>query len=163
MAFTVLFVCTGNTCRSPMAVGILECLLPDQLKGRLRIESAGISVGTGQGASDGAVRVSSTRGIDLSGHVSRRLTRELIQKADLVVVMQQIHLKEVRRLCPERMEHVLLITELGKKGEMGSDGIPDPFGGPEEVYNDCFAQIGENLEAGMEFMIELVKAKEGSS
>jgi protein-tyrosine phosphatase len=161
--FNVLFVCTGNTCRSPMAAGILEHLLPEEMRERVEVYSAGISAGDGYSASDGAARVSRKRGIDLSGHSSRRLTRELIERSDLVLGMQDLHLEEVRRLCPARVEYALLLTELGGNSTDRTDGIADPFGGSDEVYEQCFVQIEENVETGMEFLIELVNDKEDSS
>ena len=159
--FSVLFVCTGNTCRSPMAAAMLENLLPERVAGKVRIESAGISAATGQPASEGAMKVTGKRGMDLSGHSSRRLTEELVENADLILVMQEMHLREVRRLCPKRVEHTLLLTELGKIPGGDRSGIADPFGGPDDVYEECFAQIEKNLQRGMEFLLELINTEEG--
>jgi protein-tyrosine-phosphatase len=155
-------VCTGNTCRSPMAAGILGGLLPKRLARKVNIESAGVCAQDGMPASRNAIEVSRKRGIDISGHTSKRLTRKLIEAADLVLVMQRIHLDEVRELCPTRTEHTLLLAEL--EGSAGSDAleIADPCGGSEEVYEHCFTRIQRNLEKGMKFLLELVNSKEGS-
>jgi protein-tyrosine-phosphatase len=155
-------VCTGNTCRSPLAAGALERLLPRKLAKKVNIESAGVCAQEGGPASRNAIEVSKRRGIDITGHTSKRLTRELIETADLILVMQKMHLEAVRELCSSRTEHTLLLTEL--EGSPGADTteIADPCGGSEEVYEQCFTQIERSLEKGMKFLLELVNSKEGS-
>ncbi|MCX5801182.1 MAG: low molecular weight protein arginine phosphatase [Candidatus Eisenbacteria bacterium] len=160
--FTILLVCTGNTCRSPMAAGLLERLIPRTLAKSVRIESAGVDAQNGGPASRNAIEVSKRRGIDVSGHFSRRLTREIVEAADLILVMQKMHFDEVREICPSRAEHTLLLTELHKDPSADAKEIADPCGGSEEVYERCFSQIQTSLEKGMKFLLELVKSKEGS-
>ena len=160
--FNILLVCTGNTCRSPMAAGVLEGLIPRKLARKVRIESAGVGAQEGGFASSNAIEVSKRRGIDISGHTSKRLTRELLEAADLILVMQKLHMEEVRKLCPSRTEHTLLLTEL--EGNPGADTqeIADPCGGSEDVYEQCLTQIQRSLEKGIGFLVELIKSKEGS-
>ncbi|UCF77667.1 MAG: low molecular weight protein arginine phosphatase [Candidatus Eiseniibacteriota bacterium] len=146
-----------------MAVGILEHLLPQELKGRVEATSAGVAAAAGEPASRNAVLVSKRQGIDISGHLSRRLAPELIEKADLTLVMQESHLAEVKRLSPERVEHALLLTEFGDCPGGSRCDIPDPVGRSEEVYEECFAQIESNLKRGIQFLAELVENKEASN
>ena len=160
--FKILLVCTGNTCRSPMAAGLLKTLLPRKLAEKVKIESAGVCAHDGVSASRNAIEVTRKRGIDISGHTSKRLTRKLVEAADLILVMQKMHMDEVRELCPSRSEHTLLLAEL--EGNPGSDEmeIADPCGGSEEVYEQCFTKIHRSLDKGMKFLLELVNSKEGS-
>lgn len=153
-------MCTGNTCRSPMAACILESLLPKNLRRKVKIESAGVRSIEGAPASENAIQVCSRRGIDISGHRSRTLTKELIDSADLILVMEKAHLREVGRLSPGRAEHALLLTELDQGAAGGSRDISDPCGGSADVYERCFTQLESGLEKGMRFLIELIRSKE---
>jgi protein-tyrosine-phosphatase len=145
-----------------MAAGLLETLLPRKIVNKVKIESAGVSAQDGMSASRNAIEVAKKRGIDIEGHTSKRLTRSLVETADLILVMQKMHLDEVRNLCPSRSEHTLLLAEL--EGNPGSDEmeIADPCGGSEEVYEQCFTRIKRSLDKGMTFLLELVNSKEGS-
>jgi protein-tyrosine-phosphatase len=145
-----------------MAVGILEKILGQELLRSVELDSAGVDAQPGQGASSGALAATREHGIDISDHVSKRLTRALVQKADLILVMQRSHLDRVRELCPSRIEHVMLLAELGDPGKVEGTEIPDPHGGSAEVYRRCFAQIEESLRNGAQFLAELISAGRSS-
>ncbi|MFH0777953.1 MAG: low molecular weight protein arginine phosphatase [Candidatus Eisenbacteria bacterium] len=155
----MLFVCTGNTCRSPMAVGIMRKLLASGLKWRVSLGSAGVSAFNGEPASRWAREVSRKHGIDLSTHRARRVTKEIAEASDLILGMQAIHVERIKELCPSRIEHTFLITELGATGAVASQGIADPMGGDEEAYSRCFAEIEECLKRGMGFLTALMAGR----
>jgi len=134
---TILFVCTGNSCRSPMAEGLFKKYLAEKLgctvdrlveKGYI-ITSAGTLGMVGFPASAEAVRVCAAMGVDISNHRSRALNGLLIEQSDLIYVMAQGHRDAVADISPESMDNCLLLAE--------NTDIPDPIGQSQMVYNDC--------------------------
>ncbi|MHB1299177.1 MAG: arsenate reductase/protein-tyrosine-phosphatase family protein, partial [Gemmatimonadaceae bacterium] len=87
----VLFVCTGNTCRSPMAESVATRMAAERALGDVTFSSAGTSAWDGAPASDGALLVAMERGLDLSQHRARMLSRELVAESDLILVMSPHH------------------------------------------------------------------------
>jgi protein-tyrosine phosphatase len=143
----ILFVCTGNTCRSPLAEGLCKKLLADRLgcapaelpaRGYV-VHSAGLAAVPGERAAEEAVRIALEFGADLSGHLSRPVTPELLTRADVLVAMTRQHLSFLGRLGPLAPPSRLLSAE-------GGD-IDDPLGGTQDVYRACARQIWENLQA----------------
>lgn len=131
---TYLFVCTGNTCRSPMAEGIARKLLAereacdvDELESKgIRVLSAGVWASQGSRATREAVQAASRSGVDISTHYSQKLTSELIQTADMVFCLSEHHVAEAVRLAPWAADR---IRRLDPKGD-----VPDPIGAGLDVY-----------------------------
>ena len=138
----VVLVCTGNTCRSPMA----ETLLREQLNkkfGRedlVRVLSAGVAAGNGFGASSQAVEVMGHRGLDLTGHSSQPLDDEIIKVADVILTMTRGHRSAILAAWPELDSRVQTLRRDG-------GDISDPVGMPVEVYENCANQIDGELSA----------------
>ena len=141
----ILLVCTGNTCRSPMAEVILRDLLtkkfPDQMgesRQAAHVASAGLSAFPGGPASDEAQRVVKKRGLNLGSHQSRSVTERSIRHADFVLTMTRSHKAAILERLPEYAYKISLLSN--------SEDISDPFGGSESIYSDCADQIEANLK-----------------
>jgi protein-tyrosine-phosphatase len=132
----VLFVCSGNTCRSPLAEVIFARLAADRGRTDLEAASAGIIAATGDPVSRGARQVAHSHGLDLTHKRSQRLTADLIQRADLILVMEPKHRTDVLNYVPSADERVYVLTSLVPS--RGLNGVPDPFGGSIDDYRRCF-------------------------
>ncbi len=121
----VLFVCTGNTCRSPMAEGIFRSLLRKDANENIVCQSAGIAAVPGQSAAENAVLAMKEIDIDVSSHESRRLTPEEIMTWDVYFVMSETH------------GYILEKAGVPRDRIYVSETIDDPFGGDLDVYRKC--------------------------
>ncbi len=141
----IALVCTGNTCRSPMA----ETLLREQLRSKLgcedavRVLSAGVAAASGCGASPQAVEVMGSRGLDLTGHSSRPLDDAVMHVADLVLTMTNGHRAAILAAWPDMGDRVFTLRRDG-------GDITDPVGMPVDVYQECAEQIDRELAAWLE-------------
>src|SRR5258708_22146033 len=135
----VLFVCTGNVCRSPMAQG----LFADLVRGRRDIEvtSAGIGAVGGQPPSQHSVEVMNELGIDIRNIRSKPLMAELVRKADFIFVMTYGHLDSMLLLFPSAAEKTFLLREFETDLPVMEREVSDPIGQSRETYRDCRDQI----------------------
>jgi protein-tyrosine phosphatase len=136
--FNLLLVCTGNTCRSPMAEAIARDLLKDHKKD-VWVSSAGSMSIDGMPASAEAVQALTKMGLDLSGHRSSRLTRDAIQAADRVYTMTESHRQSVLALAPDAADKVQRLDP--------NQDVQDPIGSGLSTYRDTADQIRKALEA----------------
>ena len=142
---SVLFVCTGNTCRSVIAEALLKKMLRDNHRDDVEVFSAGVSAISGASASQSAKDILAREGINVSAHLSRETTREMLQKSDLILVMERVHESAILKLAPEVKNRVFLLKEFAKIDENNLD-IEDPMGKSTEFYEKTFASIKEALE-----------------
>jgi len=138
---TVLFICTGNTCRSPMAEALFHFRIGDETQWEAC--SAGIYAASGTPASSNAVEAMRELGIDLEGHRSQPLTTELVQQADLIVTMTAGHRFEILQDFQEVGNRVFLIKSFGTS-KVPAD-IADPFGGSLSIYKKTRDEIDQAL------------------
>jgi len=139
-----------------MAAGALRRLLEAD-GGRILVESAGTAAWDDQPATEAAIQVAASAGVDLTGHRSRRLTPTIVRGADMVLVMERGHLAAVRALGadPER-SHVL--SEWPGPGEPGLE-ISDPFGASSEAYEECWRRIQHHLDRVVPYIREASGAR----
>ena len=163
MAIGVLFVCTGNICRSPMATGVFRTLARRAgMAGDFTIDSAGTYDGhVGARASLPAIEAARRRGYDIDDHRSRLLTTEDLLKFDLPLAMDRSHLAAMRWMAPrDRQDRPTLLMKFAP--ELGVDEVADPYGGPARGYEEALNLIEaacKGLLAG--FQSELKAAKSG--
>jgi protein-tyrosine phosphatase len=150
---TILFVCTGNLCRSPMAEGLLrQRLVEGGLDGRFRVMSAGIYAADGEGASRNAVQVMADRSIDITDHIAHTITADDIIKADLILVMGREHEQVIRQTWPQYAWKVHRLSEMSGRRQ----DIADPYGGSLQKYEACAATISRYVDEGLDRIFVLV-------
>jgi len=175
----VLVVCTANQCRSPMAAALLARRLPDVV-----VTSAGSHV-EGVPVSGGSVRAMAARGLDISGHRSRRLASRMIDEADLIIGMARSHVREVALSSPGAIRRTFTLRELVRRGEAAGpagdlgrwlerlnedrspidllgddprDDIEDPIGRPDAAY-EVTARALDDLVERLARLLETVGSR----
>jgi low molecular weight protein-tyrosine phosphatase len=154
--FHILTVCTGNICRSPMAEGMLQHFMPDQFREIVRVSSAGTDALHGNQATVFAIQAMEQYGIDIFDHRAKRLNRSLVAGADLILAMEQYHLKIIRGM------HLFGAGKAHLMGRFDSVDkpydVPDPMGGELDLYlesavliKNClggiYSYLGERIDA----------------
>ncbi|MBI2870320.1 MAG: threonylcarbamoyl-AMP synthase [Candidatus Omnitrophica bacterium] len=129
----ILFVCTGNSCRSPLAEVYVRQMLRERGKGGARVLSRGVSPLPGMGATHEAMLVAKEEGLDLSSHSAKSLTDDEIREAGVIFVMEEFHREVIVTRVPESHAKICVL------------GIKDPIGQPIHVYRECMAAIKEKL------------------
>lgn len=147
----ILFVCTGNTCRSSMAEGILKYLLNEYNVENISVSSAGISALDGDMANKNAIRVLNNRGINISNHSARQIDEAILVNSDLILTMTDSHKRILTKYAPEFSNKIFTLREFAYKinGE-NSEGINfdihDPYGMDYHVYQLCMEEIETELK-----------------
>lgn len=163
MIKTILFVCTGNTCRSAMAEGIFKKMLKERKEDNrsFNIISAGISALPGMSPTPEAIKVMTEQGIDISRHIATRVQEDLVKKADLILVMSNTHKDYIKTKFTFTQDKIYLLKKFVQISEFKSIQktdenyeVVDPIGRPIEFYRIVARELKQNLEKILDKIIE---------
>jgi len=150
----VLFVCTGNVCRSPMAAGLLRHkLVQDGLDQEVDVTSAGVYALDDQAASQPGVAVLGWRGIDIRGHRAHTIGAADVTQADLVLVMEEAHRRALFYSYPHLLGKIFLLSEMS--GDYRE--VRDPYRRPMEEYERCANELDELIDSGYDTILRRLK------
>ena len=165
--FVIVFVCTGNMCRSPMAEGIMKELILDEVDSKtenlpIKVMSAGTHASEGSHATENAVMIAGQHGIDIHLHESRLVTVEIVNNADLILTMEKMHTDIIRQNWP----HITSVYELENFGrkkyrEGITAEVTDPIGMGSDAYLDVFRELKHELERVSPIIFSMAREKCG--
>ncbi|MEN0617499.1 protein tyrosine phosphatase [Klebsiella indica] len=139
---SILVVCTGNICRSPIGERFLRRALPDK-----KIDSAGTGALVDAGADESAIKIAEKHGISLGGHKGRQFTSTLSRQYDLILVMEKVHIEQIGRIAPEARGKTMLFGQWLNQKE-----IPDPYRKSDEAFASVYQLIEQ---AGLRWVEKL--------
>ncbi len=154
--FNILVVCTGNTCRSPMAEVLLRHKIKQsELTEEINVCSVGIYATGYSPASNLAQLTMKSQGMDLSCHTSRQVTKQLLQAAQLILTMTAAQKQALLQFDPTQSDKIFTLCEfVGQAGD-----VADPFGGDLDIYQDCALQISNLIDMAWKKIVALEQDK----
>lgn len=147
----ILFVCTGNLCRSPLAEGLFKKLLSEDILARSRIHSAGTGALNEREAAALAIEVARENGFDIAGHRAKTLKQEDVEDADFILVMEKSQRDYITRRFENSHEKIYLLKSFSGKKSWNKD-IPDPYGYSIEKYRSSYDIIEKGVRGFIQYL-----------
>ncbi len=158
--YTILFVCSGNSCRTPMAEGLMKIKIPQEFEDRVEVVSAGTLGINGSPATYFGIQAAGDLGANISEHRSQGISRELLHTADIVFCMADGHQSILASQYPEFNENVFLLRAFDRPSdEQIYEDIEDPIGRGLPEYQECAQLINSELERILPRLKKLMEAK----
>ncbi|NEN67474.1 protein tyrosine phosphatase [Escherichia coli] len=141
---SILVVCTGNICRSPIGERILKQLLPT-----MQVDSAGTAALIDHNADNSAIKIAKKHGISLEGHKGKQFTAKLARNYDLILAMEKIHINQIEKIAPEARGKTMLVGHW-----LENRDIPDPYRKSDEAFASVFVLIQRSSQLWVEKLIK---------
>jgi len=152
----ILFVCIGNICRSPFAQRLFTKLVRQEGQKSFYADSAGLLALPGNSATFLAQKVAVEHGVDLAGHKAKRLSKELVDWSELILVMEKSHKDELLADFCEATDKTYLMRHFSRFGSRNR-GIADPYGLQYDAYRFCYLDIEDAVSGLVGYLINIPK------
>ncbi len=145
--FRIVYVCTGNICRTPMAVALTyKKVQEEHLEDVIEVDSVGVWAAEGTPASENTRKVCKEQGLDCSRHRAKGVDLYTIKTADLVLCMAEKHKRDLLAIFPHFKEKIFTLREFGNPNPPATTSIDDPYGLKLEAYRKTFQEIEHEIE-----------------
>lgn len=145
--YHVLFVCTANICRTPIAKYYLRSLIQQEnLSHFIQVDSAGTWAKTGFPAAENSLTVCKLHGLDASTHVSQQIDATMMKSADIILCMSETHKRDLLAIFPQHKDKIFLLKEYARTDNHGNPTIPDPYGRKLYFYRMVYETIAGEID-----------------